>query len=154
MRSPSSLPSLSRSVGAGLLLVLFSVLLTALFSAIAGVIGGTLLAIFLDIKTHLPIFTFMADVITLLAPLPALHYALQIVQRMIKDYRGIVLYGIFMFYTVQAMIGAWLLPDEIMILGVNIAQIPNLAVKQTIIACLTMGVFHRWVYVEKKYGVW
>jgi hypothetical protein len=154
MPSHTALPSISRSVGAGFLLILLSVIFTALFSAIAGVVCGTLLSIFMDIKRNLTVFKLMADVITLLAPLPALHYALRAVVKIVKRFRGNILYGMFMFYTVQSMIGAWYIPDDMMIFGMNISDMPNLALKQTIVGLLTLGVFHHWVFIEKRYGEW
>lgn len=154
MHYTPSLPSLPRSFGAGLLLILFSILFTTLFSAISGAIVYIVLAMFLNVNAHMPVFTMAVDIVTLIAPIPALYCALEMMQKIMKRYRAVIIYTIFIIYVVQSTIGVWFLPEDMMIMGTNISHIPNLALKQTIISCLTLGVFHYWVIVQKRYGTW
>jgi hypothetical protein len=154
MHEHLSLPSVPRSFAAGFLLIFLSIFFTALFAGIGGAIIGIMLQLLINVQENLSVFTMAVDIITLLAPIPALYCALQITQKLVKRYRGMVVYCIFMVYTLQSMIGAWFLPEDMVVLGVNLSEMPNLALKQTIISCLTLGVFHYWLMVQKRYGEW
>jgi hypothetical protein len=143
-------PSLFTSFTAGFLLIMLTIIFSGIFSLVSGGVFGLFASMFHGEGEELSfIFYMIIDVLNLFSFLLAVYCAIIMVRKFMKSFNETVVYAIFFIYIMQSLIGLWLMPEDMEILGININEIPNFAVKQTINLLTALGAFHYWFMVEK-----